>query len=113
MRTEFQGLLDELITERQIEGPVPQNVFVQPYLSGDKLYVHLINYDYDLVADAIEPLKNLSLRVRCPSSFVPSTVKLVSPDLGQEIELEFSVADDYISFEVPELLFWNVVIMER
>ena len=44
---------------------------------------------------------------------MPSNVKLISPDLEKESELEFSVVGDYISFEVPELLFWDVVTMER
>jgi hypothetical protein len=113
IRNEFGELLAELIAERQIEGSVPQNVFVQPYISGDKLYVHLINYDYELTTDTISPIENLSLRVRCPSGFVPSSIKLISPDLEQETELEFSVANGYVSFEVPALLFWDVVIMER
>jgi len=112
MRTEFQGLLDELITEQRVEGLTQRDGFVQTYLSGDGLYVHLINYNYDLTTDAIEPVENLSLRVRCPAGFTPSGVKLISPDWGQETELEFSVDDGYISFEVPELLFWDILIIE-
>ena len=113
IRDEFQGLLGEVISERQIQGPIPQSVFVQSYLAGDRLYVHLINYDYELTTDTVNPAQGLSLQVRCPSDFVPSNIKLISPDLGQTVELEFSMDNGYVSFEVPELLFWDVVIMER
>jgi hypothetical protein len=112
MRNEFQKLLEELIAERQIEGSVPRDVFVQSYLSDDGLYVHLINYGYEMTADEVNPI-NLSLRVRCPPGFVPTNTKLISPDSKQEIELEFSVNKGYANFEVPELLFWDVIILER
>jgi len=112
IKKEFQELLNELIAEGQIGGSVPQEVFVQPYISGDKLYLHLINYDYEMTMDRINPIEGLSLRVRLPSDFVPGSIKLISPDLAQEVELEFSLEDDYVSFEVSELLFWDIVVME-
>ena len=113
IKSEFQELLHEIINKRWIQGPIPESVFVQAYLADNGLYVHLINYDYELTTDSATPIQGLSLQVRSPSGFVPSRIRLISPDREQETELNFSLSDGYIHFEVPELLFWDVVIMER
>ena len=112
IKNEFQELLDELITERQIEGPVPQNVFVQPYLSGDKLYVHLINYDYELQRDEINDQEHISVEIKLPTGFNAQAVKVISPDFEGVKEIEFAIANEYITFTVPRLYIWDVVVIE-
>jgi len=112
IKNEFQELLDELITERQIEGPVPQNVFVQPYLSGDKLYVHLINYDYELQRDEINDQEHISVEIKLPIGFDAQAAKVISPDFEGVEEIVFTITSGYINFTVPRLHIWDVVMIE-
>lgn len=101
----------------------PQTGYIVTYSKtvGSRQLVHLLNFvransvswrDYD--GDMPEPstLSSIGLSVACSSAV--SKVWVASPDLhgGVPVELAFTQSDGYLTFTVPSLKYWTMIVIE-
>jgi dextranase len=96
-------------------------VWYYPILKGNSQIIHLINLLKansvawrDANGTQVEPdnVYNLSFRLH-----VDSTVKRIwyaSPDFGQcsPVELQFTESNDSVNFTVPQLKYWDMIVIE-
>jgi len=74
----------------------------------EKYYVHLVNHNYSSV---ISEQKNVSVNFR--PDFVPSKISSLSPDGNADVLIPFTNSGGSVSFTVPELLYYKVVVVEK
>ena len=83
-------------------------------LADGSAAVHLVNYDYDIEADAVRPCRDLELRVRLP--FAATGAMFVSSS-GGSVELPLESAPDAAAGEhvvrIPELGVYGAVVLTR
>jgi hypothetical protein len=90
----------------------PEMVQVIPYTTGERLVVHILNYDFQ-TKDFIHK-ENLQLKIRVPDNYLPQdkTMKIISPDYEGETTVDFTIEDGMIVFTVPSLYIWDIAILE-
>jgi regulator of replication initiation timing len=83
-------------------------------LPYERLVVHLVNYDYryDSEKDWTIPASNIGVTLKIPSMFDPANVTLISPDIPSPILLTFQFGDGSLSFTVPSLKVWDIIVIE-
>lgn len=99
--------------------------FTKENADGDQV-IHFINLVGTNSTDWVDnfgkqttPETQKELTVRQHVKSVPAHVYLASPDLGEGImaELPFETGEDedglYVTFEMPELQYWNMVILKQ
>ncbi len=115
IRNEFDRLLDQNLGSRLIAEALPENIGVQAYSQENpdwKMILHLINYNYDLEQDRVLPQDGLDMAILIPDGREISNVSLRSPDFEGVLALEFDYQDSLLRFQVPSLLFWDVLVIE-
>ena len=88
----------------------PGNVQVLPYTSGDRMVVHILNYDFQ--NHDFSEKKDFQVQIHIPDGFSTDgkTLKIVSPELDGETVVEFQQSGNVISFTIPTLRIWNIGI---
>jgi regulator of replication initiation timing len=113
----MKGAVEASLTSRMVITNASQNVYIsvlsqrRPY---ERLIVHLVNYDYryDSEKDWTIPASNIGITLKIPSMFDPANVTLISPDISGAIPLTFQIGDGFLSFTVPSLKVWDIIVIE-
>jgi hypothetical protein len=113
----MKGAVETSLTSRMVITNASQNVYIsvlsqrRPY---ERLIVHLVNYDYryDSEKDWTIPASNIGITLKIPSMFDPANVTLISPDISGAIPLAFQLGDGFLSFTVPSLKVWDIIVIE-
>jgi regulator of replication initiation timing len=113
----MKGAVETSLTSRMVITNASQNVYISvlsqrwPY---ERLIVHLVNYDYryDSEKDWTIPASNIGITLKIPSMFDPANVTLISPDISGVIPLAFQIGDGFLSFTVPSLKVWDIIVIE-
>jgi regulator of replication initiation timing len=113
----MKGAVETSLTSRMVITNASQNVYINVLsqrLPAERLIVHLVNYDYryDSEKDWIIPASNIGITLKIPSMFNPANVTLISPDIPGPIPLTFQFGDGSISFTVPSLKVWDIIVIE-
>lgn len=100
------------VAEVAIQNIAPANVQVLPYVSGEKLIIHILNYDY-LNSDFTH-LEDVPIKIHIPAGFstTDKTMKIISPDLEGEVAINFTLEDDLLVFTLPSLYIWDIATVE-
>lgn len=109
---DFSTLIGGSLSKRVVRGLSEDKVVPLLWENDGKLNLHLINYDLDYSAKQVNEKSSLTIEVDAGLLPTVTSVTLVSPDGGAPSVLAFSVADGYISFTVPALHVWDIVIIE-
>ena len=90
----------------------PEMVQVIPYTAGERLVVHILNYDFQN-KDFIRQ-ENLQIKIHVPDGYLTKdkTMKIISPDYKGETTVDFNIEDGMIVFTVPSLYIWDIAILE-
>jgi hypothetical protein len=115
IRAEFAAIVDSALASRVVLDTFSENVGVQVYLKPEapqKIFVHLINYDYELETDTVHDQESIPVAIELPEGFDVKSVSVISPDFEGTETPEFTVEDGYVQFSVPELHIWDVVVIE-
>jgi len=113
----MKGAVETSLTSRMVITNASQNIYIsvlsqrRPY---ERLIVHLVNYDYryDSEKDWTIPASNIGITLKIPSMFDPANVTLISPDISGAIPLAFQIGDGFLSFTVPSLKVWDIIVIE-
>jgi hypothetical protein len=90
-----------------------RKIIAFPYyqLDENRVVVHLVNYDHQFLFDLIRPKMFVKIEIQKPS-FDINRVSMITSDLPINTDLDFSIEDGYVSFTVPFLKIYDVVIIE-
>lgn len=80
--------------------------------SQEKVILHLINYDFDYSNKENRSKSNLEIKIDDSLISDPQKITIVSPDSQQDEEVDFNIEDSYITFIVPKLHIWDIVVIE-
>jgi hypothetical protein len=113
----MKGAVETSLTSKTVITNASQNVYISvlsqkwPY---ERLIVHLVNYDYryDSEKDWTIPASNIGITLKIPPMFNPANVTLISPDIPSPIPLTFQLGDGSLSFTVPSLKVWDIIVIE-
>jgi regulator of replication initiation timing len=113
----MKGAVETSLTSRMVITNASQNVYISVLsqrLPDERLIVHLVNYDYryDSEKDWTIPASNIGITLKIPPMFNPANVTLISPDIPSPIPLTFQLGDGSISFTVPSLKVWDIIVIE-
>jgi regulator of replication initiation timing len=113
----MKGAVETSLTSRMVINNASQNVYISilsQRLPDERLIVHLVNYDYryDSEKDWTIPASNIGITLKIPPTFNPANVTLISPDIPSPIPLTFQLGDGSISFTVPSLKVWDIIVIE-
>jgi regulator of replication initiation timing len=113
----MKGAVETFLTSRMVITNASQNVYISVLsqrLPYERLVVHLVNYDYryDSEKDWTIPASNIGITLKIPPTFNPANVTLISPDIPSPIPLTFQLGDGSISFTVPSLKVWDIIVIE-
>jgi hypothetical protein len=90
-----------------LETNAPPTVFVNPVLRGDRLIVHLLNYDCDLGADTLTEKQSIRVRIRLPEGATAGRMALSAPG-SADAPLATTAVGGFLEFTVPRLRVWAV-----
>jgi hypothetical protein len=110
----FNRLITLLEDERQFAAlSAPPSVGLNVWKQGQKLLLHLVNYAYDVNTDSMNPVQNIKVSIPYEELGLPqlSGVRLFSPDFDSPQDLSFSRERGTISFSVPQLKVWDIVVI--
>ena len=103
------------ICSPEISSNAPENVNFLIYTdsSSDKIIVHIINYNYDINNDYINPVNSFSLRFKLPENFNISAKEavLISPDFSEAISLSYNTDNNHIYVDIPPLDVYNILVI--
>lgn len=89
-----------------------QRIVATPYvIDSDMMVVHIINYNHMKVFDFMWPKFSFEMRMKKPD-FSFDTVSVISPDFSWKRELDVVDDGEYISFTVPYLRIYDLVVIE-
>jgi hypothetical protein len=113
----MKGAVEASLTSRMVITNASQNVYISVLsqrLPDERLVVHLVNYDYryDSEKDWTIPASNIGITLKIPPMFNPANVTLISPDIPSPIPLTFQLGDGSLSFTVPSLKVWDIIVIE-
>ena len=109
---DFAVLIDSNLGTRTVHLSPDSKVGLVMWDNDDKLNLHIINYDLDYSTAQINEKSNLAIEVDAGLVSAVSTVTLVSPDYAEPSILPFTVDDGFISFTVPYLHVWDIIVIE-
>jgi len=108
-KTAAAALREALPEPRLLTTDAPPTVYINPMRREDELLVHLVNYDWDAVADAMHPVGPVALSVALQEGDeAPAEALLASPD-RPDVRLQVTLQDGRMRLVVPELATWAVV----
>ncbi len=101
--------IDQMITIKNGNRKIVAYPYYQP--DEERVVIHMVNYDHRFIFDFIRPKIFIKIEIQKPG-FNVSSVKVLSPDFLNKIELEFDIIENTLSFTVPLLRIYDVVIVE-
>lgn len=111
-REDFGGILSGLIPPC-IQTNANENVVMIEYWNNEtcSIIIHLINYNYDIETQHLASQQNIDLEVALNSELLGKEliVSYESPDWTGTEELDYTVSDGRIQFQIPNLEFYGVV----
>jgi regulator of replication initiation timing len=113
----MKSAVETSLTSRMVITNASQNVYISVLSQrwpAERLIVHLVNYDYryNSEKDWTIPASNIGITLKIPSMFDPANVTLISPDIPNPIPLTFQLGDGSLSFTVPSLKVWDIIVIE-
>lgn len=108
---EFLDVMDNMLDKRVSEDTLPRDVGIQLWQNGNRIVIHLINYDFDLNEGVIEK-ENIPVSINLPLQKSPTSVKLLSPDFGEEQSLDYAFSDSRLQFVVSKLKIWDILVID-
>jgi len=84
----------------------PAGIAAELTAKGDTRFVHLVNYRDD------GPVKKIRVRLSIPEAGKIRSVCVAAPNTQKDITLEFSVSNNFVEFEVPEIDVYAVAIVK-
>ncbi|MBC8422421.1 MAG: beta-galactosidase trimerization domain-containing protein [Chloroflexi bacterium] len=101
--------LDAPLLETNAPETVGVTLYTQPH---NRLVVNLNNYDLDVSSDQLTPKQDIAVSFTVPEGFATDHLRafLLSPD-HQVSVLPLQIQDDELSFTVPELHAYEVVLI--
>ncbi len=94
-----------------METNAPATVAINPVLRGNRLVVHLLNYDCDLDADTLAEKRDIKVRVRLPQGAVAGPMMLCEPGMP-DAPLSANASGGSVEFVVPSLRVWAIAHCE-
>lgn len=91
-----------------LETDAPSTVSINPVLRGNRLIVHLLNYDCDLEADTLAKKRDIHVRVRLPSGTATGPTIWCAPGKPDE-QIHATAGRGTVEFTVPDLHAWAIV----
>jgi len=110
VKTAFDSAMAGLVSV--IETNADKAVFINPVRLGERMVVHILNYDYDEGSDAVNPKRNIQIKLKLPKDAkgIVGKVMLASPDIeGEDQSIPYRLDNGRVEFTVPELRVWSVV----
>ncbi|MDO8627124.1 MAG: hypothetical protein Q7K42_01535 [Candidatus Diapherotrites archaeon] len=108
-----QKVLDALKTNGITAYKVPEKVQALQYISKDtnRLVIHVLNYDFNGLDFGKK--SNVQITMDIPTGFSTNEkkMKLISPD-SEEKTINFNQSGNTITFTIPSLYIWDIVIIE-
>jgi len=77
----------------------------------DQLVINLTNQTYQIETEMVTDIENINLSLRLPDERAVESVQLLSPDGDVDMPLEFHKDGDVLTFTVPYLHIWDVIII--
>jgi len=115
IRREISQIIDKAIDTRIILDTFSENIGVQAYqksLPPQKIFIHLVNYNYELETDTVFEQSEIPLAIELPEDFSVSSVSVISPDFEKPQDLLFTIEENFLKFLVPYLYIWDVILVE-
>jgi hypothetical protein len=111
-RSEDKAKIISAVSELAIQNVAPENIQVLPYVSGESLVVHIMNYDFQN-QDFVRR-ENLQIKIHIPDGYSTQEkkLKLISPDFEGETIVDFTMEDGLIVFNLPSLYIWDIAVLE-
>jgi hypothetical protein len=94
-----------------LETSAPPAVAINPVLRGNRLVVHLLNYDCDPDADTLVEKRDVKVRVRLPPGAVAGPMTLCEPG-SPDGPLPARAGGGCVEFTVPALRVWAMAYCE-
>jgi hypothetical protein len=76
-----------------------------------QLVINLTNRTYQVETETVIDIENITITLRLPDDRVVETLQLLSPDGDVNMPLEFQQDGDVLTFTVPYLHIWDVIII--
>jgi len=103
-------LVQLLGTDPILTTNAPPTVGIQCWRAGDKIVVHLINYDYIEAEDAVKDVENIEIHL----SLHAKKGKIISPDTDKVIRVRLRrKAGSGVKFTVPRLHIHCVAVLTK
>ncbi|MFH1577325.1 MAG: T9SS type A sorting domain-containing protein [Candidatus Margulisiibacteriota bacterium] len=105
-RATIESNVDDYLSSRVIGGISQTYINRQVWKTAnpERVYLHLVNHD---IANKVS---NLAITLELPANFGPDKLYLESPDLSEQ-ELSYTTNGTSITFTVPELDVWDMLIL--
>jgi hypothetical protein len=112
-RKDVIDVVDSYIDRNIIIKNSNRKVVAYPYYQPeeDRMIIHLVNYDHRFLFDIIRPKIFVKIEIQKPS-FNISKISVISSDFHNKRELNYSIEDNFVTFTVPILWIYDVVIIE-
>ena len=108
---EFLDVMDNMLDKRVSEDTIPREVGIQVWQNGNKILVHLINYDFGLNEGVIEK-EGIPVSLNLPLQKKPTSVKILSPDFEGGQILDYVFAASHLQLVIPELKIWDILVIK-
>jgi len=111
---EFKTQIESFI-QPQVLSTANRDTSILTYVGeeGSRCIAHIVNSDYDNITTDIEPQSPFNLSIEIPQNFSLEGKKayLISPDTPEVVELNYAVENGYLSFEIPEVYIYSILII--
>ena len=111
-RADFQNFIDSHLNKGVTLAAGQDNIGLVLWRNQDRLNLHIINYDLDYATRQINEKNDLSLIIDADLFPQPSRVTVLSPDYPEATEVPFDIKDGFLSFTVPTLHVWDIIVIE-
>jgi len=93
--------------------PRTLNVLTYEKPGNSWLVTHLINYDYDIRTDSVQPTEPFTLTLRPPDGFLSQSetqLYLLSPHRSEPLSVDFQVVDGALFINHPGMEIYDVLV---
>jgi len=97
-----------------LETNASNDLSIMAYKKDNSLLLHLINYDYDYSTHDFTPQTQIEITLTIPGNvdLTGKTLRLMSPDAGQETTLEYTIRENRVTFVVPSIHEYSIASFE-
>lgn len=111
----FANALDSLLTNRVIRTPysTSTNVFAYMNPKNEDIFLHCINYDYDIDTDEINQRDSIEISINVLDATKYTSAFVASPDFPSLIKLPIETTENSINLTIPTLNIYDVVYLSK